>query len=166
MNIQDDIPESPEDLEKIINPKSLNKDLEMYKFKVCTKCQVIQNPLSYHCKTCGHCVQIYDHHSAFLNQCIGEGNYKPYLKLHLWGMFMILAYQVSFIMLFLIESDAYSWNLFAVSNILAVLFSLIAFKNIHFFIICCIFLILGAFHIFALKSILLEIGYLGFLLCI
>lgn len=38
-----------------------------------------------HCKSCEHCVEGYDHHSYFINKCIGSGNRIAYLLLVLAG---------------------------------------------------------------------------------
>ena len=39
----------------------------------CPHCEVIATPLSKHCITCHHCVEDWDHHCYFLDNCIGEG---------------------------------------------------------------------------------------------
>jgi len=36
---------------------------------------------SYHCKICERCVEKFDHHCAFVNNCIGEQNYSIFFIL-------------------------------------------------------------------------------------
>ena len=38
-------------------------------------CQAIVSKLSFHCKKCNRCVEMYDHHCKWLNNCIGAKNY-------------------------------------------------------------------------------------------
>jgi hypothetical protein len=40
----------------------------------CSLCRVSQPPRAYHCKDCGRCVTLRDHHCVWLDNCIGERN--------------------------------------------------------------------------------------------
>ena len=40
----------------------------------CSLCRVSQPPRTYHCKDCGRCVSMRDHHCVWLDNCIGERN--------------------------------------------------------------------------------------------
>lgn len=39
----------------------------------CPHCETPAYPLSKHCITCHHCVEDWDHHCYFLDNCIGQG---------------------------------------------------------------------------------------------
>lgn len=42
----------------------------------CDDCQVPVFPRSKHCRTCDKCVHVFDHHCKWLNNCIGQDNYR------------------------------------------------------------------------------------------
>lgn len=46
---------------------------------ICGTCDIPKPARSKHCSLCGHCVPKFDHHCIWLNQCVGEGNYKYFL---------------------------------------------------------------------------------------
>ena len=55
---------------------------EWQKYKcMCTICDVYIYQSTKHCMPCNKCVELYDHHCAWLNNCIGKHNYKPFFKL-------------------------------------------------------------------------------------
>lgn len=47
----------------------------------CSACVSRVNRLSRHCLICDKCVVDYDHHCRWLNNCIGEANYRPFICL-------------------------------------------------------------------------------------
>ena len=49
------------------------------KGKACTTCHVPKPARSKHCSLCGKCVAISDHHCIWINQCVGELNYRYFL---------------------------------------------------------------------------------------
>lgn len=54
-----------------------------------SKCEVCgwRHVSSRHCSRCGRCTRGLDHHSKFLNNCIGRGNYENFLRLVILMMF-------------------------------------------------------------------------------
>nr|XP_027798989.1 palmitoyltransferase ZDHHC19-like [Marmota flaviventris] len=47
----------------------------------CAKCHLHRLPRIYHCDTCNICVEEFDHHSRWVNNCVGHRNIRLYLLL-------------------------------------------------------------------------------------
>lgn len=45
---------------------------------LCPDCEVIRTPRCRHCVLCERCVDRYDHHCPWVNNCIGKGNYAQF----------------------------------------------------------------------------------------
>ncbi|KAE9413347.1 hypothetical protein Angca_005351, partial [Angiostrongylus cantonensis] len=51
----------------------------------CNICQIHVNEKTKHCRRCNVCVEVFDHHCIWLNNCIGKKNY---------GMFIIMVISI------------------------------------------------------------------------
>jgi len=51
--------------------------LEKYQSSsVCPDCEVLKTPRSRHCNLCNRCVDRFDHHCPWVNNCIGRKNFR------------------------------------------------------------------------------------------
>lgn len=62
---------------KLLVAELLEKDRDL--LNLCSYCQLIKSPTSFHCQQCNRCVDLFDHHCPFLNNCLGLRNYKYFL---------------------------------------------------------------------------------------
>ena len=47
--------------------------------QLCPDCEIIRTPRSRHCGTCNQCVERFDHHCPWINNCIGINNHKYFM---------------------------------------------------------------------------------------
>ncbi|XP_071711252.1 probable protein S-acyltransferase 15 [Rutidosis leptorrhynchoides] len=53
--------------------------------KRCDKCSAYKPPRAHHCRVCRRCVLKMDHHCTWINNCVGQRNYKAYFLLVLYA---------------------------------------------------------------------------------
>jgi hypothetical protein len=75
----------------------------------CTTCRLPKPARSKHCSMCGFCVPTFDHHCIWLNQCVGEQNYR-------WFMLFLIVHASVFLyfgvmLLYLLVSPIYEYKL-------------------------------------------------------
>jgi palmitoyltransferase len=58
----------------------------------CRSCEVPKPARSKHCRICGHCVRRFDHHCAWLNGDVGEGNLLWFHLFLVWHVVLSLHY--------------------------------------------------------------------------
>eukprot|EP01038_Epipyxis_sp_PR26KG_P010137 gene10137-13636_t len=75
----------------------------------CKTCNTTKVARSKHCNLCGICVPLFDHHCVWLNQCVGELNYKYFLTFLLINctFFFYATYELYLILV----SEVYERNL-------------------------------------------------------
>lgn len=59
--------------------------------ELCPDCKVIRTPRSRHCAICNVCVERYDHHCPWINNCVGVKNHGMYLNFmcFVWGVALL-----------------------------------------------------------------------------
>ncbi|GAA5888925.1 hypothetical protein JCM16303_002782 [Sporobolomyces ruberrimus] len=79
--------------------------------KWCETCEIYRPPRTSHCRLCDNCVELTDHHCAFLNNCIGRRNYFPFLAF-LSSSNLLLMYSIAFTAysISLTPSDPTHWD--------------------------------------------------------
>ena len=63
---------------------------------LCPECEVIRTPRCRHCNLCGVCVDRFDHHCPWVNNCIGKGNYAQfYIFVFTQSLYLLSVFCVS-----------------------------------------------------------------------
>ncbi len=109
------------------------------------RCQV--HVRSYHCKRCKRCVEYFDHHCKYLNNCIGGKNYYPFLRMLMAVTAYCLSLMGESVWLFLksYQDETFNQGILSrwgiLSTFLLSLVALLAVDSLlcfHFYLIFCL----------------------------
>ena len=68
-------------------------DTNLHLDNFCSYDEVIKSETSFHCFTCNRCVELFDHHCPFINNCLGYRNHKYFLVfLCSYALFLIIMF--------------------------------------------------------------------------
>ena len=70
---------------------------------LCPECKIIRTPRSRHCSFCDRCVDRYDHHCPWVDNCIGKGNFAQFYLFVFVTWLYLLSIVISIIKAFTIE---------------------------------------------------------------
>ncbi|KAL7133202.1 hypothetical protein ABFS83_12G124300 [Erythranthe nasuta] len=81
----------------VVNSANVSQYLSAYPYdniifseKECSTCKIPKPARSKHCSICDRCVARFDHHCAWMNNCIGERNTRYFMAFIIWHFFICM----------------------------------------------------------------------------
>ena len=82
-------------------------DLENF----CFYCKLIKSTRTFHCMVCGKCVEKFDHHCVYINNCLGYRNHKYFMFfLGFIGVYIVTSSAARIIAYFLLDVNQVHGN--------------------------------------------------------
>jgi hypothetical protein len=120
--------------------------------KFCDTCKIYRPPRASHCTTCQNCVEVFDHHCPFVNNCIGKRNYRFFVMFLGSVVLSALTFALN-IVIFAIKKSGSNMNATVIIIVCSVAVGVIAVPLIGFLLFHIFLLIRGSTTRELLKSI-------------
>lgn len=102
-----------------VSNKAMNYEIDQ---KICQVCKVEQPLRAKHCRECGHCIGLFDHHCPWIGTCIGEKN-----RLYFWWYLFFECVLINWTLINCIQSIYYTsdfWFFIRCNAVLCIIISL------------------------------------------
>jgi len=67
---------------------------------LCADCEVVRTDRSRHCSICNRCVERFDHHCPWINNCVGIGNHGVFMSFLLAMLSLLVTTFISIVLNF------------------------------------------------------------------